>query len=265
MVPVNEKAIGIDKVRAALSHVSGESVNVTACRKELEEALPVSNNEDKHLGLITPEWQRARQMLAVPPGHSIIEIYADGMEVGQARTAAVQTARESGLKYIFFLDWDVIVPQDALVVLAYQLDNNPDFGVASGMYCMKSIPTHPLLWRGWNEGVAYDWTVGDVIKDRVVGVPMGCALLRLSLFDKLPNTPDNPWFRTLNTTVNCGGMWREQRMTEDLWFCKRFTDECQGKIMVDTGLLCDHICHNTGRRYMLSKDSLPWKRREGRT
>jgi SAM-dependent methyltransferase len=228
--------------------------------------VPVDSTKpegDKHLGLITPEWQRARAALAIPPGHANVEIYADGMEVGVARCAAVQTAIDSGLKYLFFIDWDTLIPADSLLKLCYFLDNNPDYDIASGLYVMKTIPTFPLLWTDWNQGVDFDWTLGDVIKEGVVGIPMGCCLLRLSMFDNLSHTTENPWFQTVNKPVFCGGQWGRMQMTEDLWFTKRYTDEIdkeRKRIMVDTSIWCEHICHTTGRRYTLGEDSLPMKR-----
>ena len=222
-----------------------------------------STTDEKHLGLITPEWQRARAALVIPPGHAPIDVYADGMEVGVARCAAVQMARENKLKFLFFIDWDTLIPPDALLKLVYHLENNPDYDIASGMYVMKSLPTFPLLWRDWNVGVDWDWTLGDVIRERVVGIPMGCCLLRLSLFDKLPHSPENPWFQTVNKPVLVGGQWGKMCMTEDLWFTRRYTEEVDKEhkqIIVDTSVWCDHICHTTGRRYTLGEDSLPMKR-----
>jgi hypothetical protein len=260
MVPVDTVAIGQENVKAAIQQLSATAFNVPACLKLLEDAVKPPVNGDQHLGLITPEWQRARKNLCCPPGHNWIEVFADGMEVGVARCAAVNAAKGAGLKYIFFNDWDTILPADALIKLAYHLDNNPDYGIASGLYCMKSIPPHPLIWKGWNEGVFYDFTLGDMLKDGIVGIPMGCALLRLSMFDELPQTPENPWFRTVDDTVKIGLNWCEMRMTEDLWFTKRLTDETKWKIMVDTSILCDHIDHQNGRRYTLGTDSIPMKR-----
>lgn len=261
MVPVDQGTIVKEKVKdAALRLDAGDQ---EGCLQALRESLVTTGNEEKHLGLITPEWQRARTNLAMPPGHANIEIFADGMEVGVARSVAVQTAREAGLKYLFFSDWDTLMPPDALLKLGYFLDNNPDYDMASGMYVMKSIPPFPLIWRGWNQGVYFDWTFGDVIKDGIVGIPMGCCLLRLSLFDKMPNTPEYPWFKTANEPVFIGGQWGRMCMTEDLWFTRRYTEEVDTehkKIMVDTSIWCEHICHTTGRRYTLGEDSLPMKR-----
>ena len=265
-IPVDEGKILKDKVaEAARALEAGET---SASLQALRESLQVSTaSTDKHLALITPEWQRARTTLVIPPGHAPIEIYADGMEVGVARCSAVQCARDAKLKYLFFIDWDNIIPADALLKLTYFLDNNPDYDIASGMYCMKSNPPFPLLWRDWNAGVDFDWTMGDVIKERIVGIPMGCCLLRLSLFDNMPHSAENPWFQTIDKPVFCGGKWGRMMMTEDLWFTKRYTDEIDKdhkKIMVDTTIFLPHICHTTGKIYDLEEDSLPKRRKKAK-
>jgi SAM-dependent methyltransferase len=260
MVPVDQGTIVKEKVAQAanLLELGDHGGSLQALRESL-----VAKAEGKHLGLLTPEWQRARTSLAMPPGHAAIEVFADGMEVGVARCSAVQAAREAGLRYLFFIDWDTLIPADALLKLSYFLDNNPDYDIASGLYCMKSLPPFPLIWKEWNQGIFFDWTLGDTIKEGVVGIPMGCCLLRLSLFDNLANTPENPWFATVDKPVFCGGQWGRMMMTEDLWFTRRFTEEydrAHKKIMVDTSIWCDHICHTTGRRYTLGEDSLPMRR-----
>jgi len=261
MVPIDGSTILKNKVAEAACFL--EAGDQAASLQALRESLVHPVAEDKHLGLMTPEWHRARTNLAIPPGHAPIEIFADGMEIGVARCAAVQIARDNNLKYLFFIDWDTLIPPDALLKLSYFLDNNPDYDIAAGMYCMKSLPTFPLIWRDWNQGVDFDWTLGDVLKERIVGVPMGCTLLRLSLFDKLVHTPENPWFQTVDKPVFCGGQWGRMMMTEDLWFTRRYTEEVDRehkKIMVDTSIWCEHICHTTGRRYTLAEDSLPMRR-----
>jgi len=211
------------------------------------------------LGRITPEWHRARAALLYPVGHNCTEIYVDGMEVGVARNQAAKTALESGMKYLFFLDWDTIPPRDALCRLVYHLDNHPDYDVAAGMYCSKSMPPFPLLWREWGKGVSWDWTLGEVLTEGVVGVPAGCTLYRVSVFGRLPFTEATPWFRTDKGTIDPGDGSGEVPFsrTEDLWFCMRLDKELHGRILVDTGIQCDHIDHATGVRFCLPDDCLP--------
>jgi hypothetical protein len=213
------------------------------------------------LARVTPEWQRARGALLYPLGNNIAEIYADGKSVDDARMEAVKESIAGKMKYLFFLDYDTIPPRDAICRLVYHLENNPEYDIASGLYCSKSNPTWPLLWREWGNGVSWDFTLGDVIKDRIVGVPMGCAVLRMSMFERLPNDNDNPWFRTVRRPIDDGdGQPVMEGGTEDLWLCQRIEKELHGKILMDTGVLCEHIDNATGLRYTLPEDCLPRRR-----
>lgn len=215
----------------------------------------------QRLAPITPEWHRARCALLPPVGNNIAEIYVDGFSVADARNKAATEAVESRMKYLFFLDYDTIPPPDAMCRLIYHLDNNPDYDIAAGLYCTKSTPPWPLLWREWSNGVSWDFTLGEVLLDNVVGVPMGCTAIRVSMFERLPNTEANPWFKTTvgPKTLSSGAMVPESG-TEDLWLCQRLEKELHGKILMDTGILCDHIDNNTGLRYSLPTDCLPRNR-----
>jgi SAM-dependent methyltransferase len=193
-------------------------------------------------------------------GHNIAEIYVDGMEVGVARNEAAKKAIESGMKYLMFIDWDTIVPREALCRLVYHLDNHPEYDVAAGLYCSKSDPPWPMLWREWGNGVSWDFTLGEVLTERVVGVPMGCTLIRVSVFERLLSTLENPWFKTVSGTIDDGSGPVPEGGTEDLWFCQRLDGELHGKILMDTGILCDHIDHSTGLRHTLPDDCLPRQR-----
>jgi len=212
------------------------------------------------LARITPEWHRARLRLLNPVGHNIAEIYVDGQKVDEARNQAAQKALDDGMKYLFFLDWDTIPPPDAMSRLLYHLDNHPDYDVAAGLYCSKSQPPWPLLWREWGNGVSWDFTLGEVLTERVVGVPMGCTIIRVSAFERLPVCAENPWFKTIRGTVDDGSGIAPEFGTEDLWFCLRLEKELHGKILMDTGILCEHIDHESGCRISLPKNCLPRNR-----
>jgi predicted SAM-dependent methyltransferase len=215
----------------------------------------------KRLAPITPEWHRGRSALVTPTGNNIAEIYVDGTSVDDARNKAAQEAVDSNMKYLFFIDYDTIPTPDSLCRLVYHLDNNPEYDIAAGLYCTKSSPPWPLLWREWGNGVSWDFTLGEVLLDNVVGVPMGCTLLRVSLFERLPHSEENPWFRTVAGPKELdNGRMIPESGTEDLWLCQRLEKEIHGKILMDTGILCDHIHNDTGLRYTLPDDCLPRKR-----
>lgn len=212
----------------------------------------------KRLPCVSVEWHRARQQLVIPCGYNFAEIYCDGWETGVARERVAKEAIERGVKYLFFLDWDVLPPGMTLARLVYLADNNPDFDIFAGIYCMKRDPAEVMVWKEWGNGLYWDFRLGDVLTD-VVGVGTGCMLIRLSLFERLSN--DKPWFKTVNEIVeNPDGSPVQQIITDDLYFCKRAVEEANARILVDTGILCGHINVETGQVYTLPEDSLPMRR-----
>jgi len=218
--------------------------------------VKVNDKEYDRLAPITPQWHRCRMNLAQPIGYNVAEAYVDGMEVDEARNYAVNRAIEGGYKYLFFLDYDVLVPPKTLRKLVYLAENNPDRYVFGGIYCVKRTPIEPIIWRReFGCGIAWDWKVGTIIDD-VVGIGCGCMLIRLSLFEKL----SQPWFKTDEEYIDNGsGGEIMHKSTEDLYFCRKMVEETKTFITVDASLLCGHIDNSTGFLYKLSEDTLPFK------
>lgn len=215
-------------------------------------------------GVVYPEplsvlWYRAMKTLLMPPAYNVGDMRIDGLEVGEARNLAVKTARERGFKYLMFIDSDTCLPQNGLQQLVWDADNYPEFEVISGLYTNKGTPTFPLIWKNWGEGTYWDFTLGDVIED-VVGCPMGATIIRLSLFDRLPYSEEDPWFKTVKRTEGEGDQAFNYAMTEDLYFCRRAVEEASARIMVDTRVCCQHVDWKTGRIYQLAPESLPVRR-----
>lgn len=209
---------------------------------------------------VSIQWHRAMSALLMPVGFNVSEIRVDGMEVGEARNAAVETARARKLKYLLFIDSDTCLPPHGFQQLVWDLENYPEVDIVSGLYVAKSQPTSPLIWKEWGKGVYWDFTLGDVIHD-VVGCPMGATLLRMSLFDRLPGGEADPWFKTVRAVAeNVQDNPLQYYQTEDLYFCGRAIEEANAKIIVDTRVYCEHVDWRTGLSYHLDSDSLPLRR-----
>ena len=218
------------------------------------------------LPLITTEWRRARDQLMLPGGKDTVELFCDylpdsdresgGMTgIDQACNAVIERARELGITYLFFLDYDVLVAPLAMTQLIYRAENNPDFDVFSGCYVTRQSPPTSLLWRKIEDGPTWDWTMGDVVECE--GVPAGCMLIRMSVFDALEDA--KPWFE-FEGKLDCpNGNWRGKFLSPDLSFCLKVT-RAGRKIMMDTGIQCGHIDNETGVIYQLPQDSLPARR-----
>jgi hypothetical protein len=215
-----------------------------------------------HLEPITIEWHRAMKMLLCPMGYNVGEIRVDGYETGEARTKAAQEAVARKMKYLLFIDADTLLPQKGMQLLVYQLDNNPDYDIAAGLYTQKQDPPSPLVWNDWGAGTFNDWTLGDVLKEGIVAAGTGAMLIRVSLFERLSNTPDVPWFKTERGEMAVENAQAQWEISDDIYFCRRAVTEAKAKIIVDTNCYCRHIDWHTGRQYQLRDDALPVRRLE---
>lgn len=222
-------------------------------------AIPGENGGTR-LEPITIEWHRAMKMLLYPMGYNVGELRIDGYETGEARTMAVRESLKRGFKYLMFIDADTLLPQNGLQLLTYQLDNNPDYEIAAGLYTQKSDPPVPLVWDRWGEGVYWDWCLGDVLKTNIVACGTGCMLIRMSLFERLPDDDEQPWFVTERGELKKDTHDYQYVMSDDIYFCRLAVQQAQAKILVDTKCYCKHIDWRSGKQYSLQDDSLPVRR-----
>ena len=193
--------------------------------------------------------------LLPPSGFNLMEITCDGLPIDEARNRVVHEALAAKLRYLFFLDWDVLVQPQTLAQLVELAENNPEFDVFSGVYCSRKPPVgQPWIWREWENGIFWDWTLGDILRD-VVGIGMGCCLLRLSLFDRLPE----PWFKTVDEFRTFQGALLKIDQTEDIYFCQK-CEQHGIRIMVDTRQLCYHMDYEAGIQHGLPTNCLPVRR-----
>jgi hypothetical protein len=200
----------------------------------------------------TIEWHRARMALKFPTNWANVEIIRDGFPVDEARNTAVELAAPHALcpEFMLWIDNDVCVPEDAVLKLVYRARCFPQYDIFSGVYCTKvgpGRPSEPLIYKEHGTGACWDWTLGDLIFD-ATRVGMGLALVRMSLYKRLPHSRTRPWYKT---TEHC---------TEDIWFCDRARREVGAKILVDTSVLAPHIDNRTGVQYGLPADSPPIQR-----
>jgi len=229
-------------------------------------------------GIVRYEWAAARFGQVIPVNWSCGEMsvaFADtvspiGYNVHDARNVIIEAALQNGVEWLFFLDHDVLIPPDCFIKLGkYVADATVP--VVSGLYYCKGNPCEPLLFRGRGNGAFTDWKLGD--KVWVDGIPMGCALIHMSIFEKLAEkaetykladnrevrkffwTPRDRWWdpETFIAQTNIG--------TEDLWWCDRVLEQGilaegwpaiedqKNPFLCDTGLFCKHIDTNTGVKY----------------
>jgi len=144
-----------------------------------------------HLGLIFPPNQAAHRMVAM------------GMEVGEAFSNAIAeilaNPELSKWEYLLTIEHDNMPPQDGLIKLIEQMENNPKLSCIGGLYYTKGEGGVAQIWGDPNDPIINFRPQVPDPKGGLVeccGTGMGFNLWRLSMFkdEKLPR----PWFNTQN-------------------------------------------------------------------
>jgi len=166
--------------------------------------------------------------LKIPPYVQLDVEFMHGYTLPQSRNRCVLLAKERGVDYIFWVDSDIVLPDNALMDL---LALNLPF--ASGWYC-KKVPE--ILPRRLAEVFSGS---GNYEAEQIAaktepfaveqGVGFGCCLTHISLF---PDDPNHYWFRYQEDgTSMC---------SEDLTFCKAVKDSGVD-LIVHPAIYCMHI------------------------
>lgn len=139
--------------------------------------------------------------LAFPPNNGVVRILAQGMEVGDAYSQAIESVlAHPDLKdweYVLTLEHDNAPPADGLIRLVDRLEANPDLAAVGGLYFTKGEGGCAQIW-----GDARDLIVnyrpqppdpnGGLVK--CYGTGMGFTLFRMKMFREWKGA--KPFFRT---------------------------------------------------------------------
>lgn len=225
----------------------------------------------------TVEWSFGLMNLHAPTNYDIRWAMVKGKPVDEARTMIVESALREKAKYIFFLGTDVTVPPYCVRQLIFHLEHYPKYAIAGGIYCHKSPPQEPLVYRGNGRGPYWDWRVGEIFD--VSGIGMDATLIRTEVFEQIPK----PWFKTVDSLdAYYDAVAKAEHWTEDLFFCDRVSKTCHkcGKpeadhkdqeekdkhefegwgILADGSLLCKHWDNMAGVAYELPINSKPYRK-----
>lgn len=190
-----------------------------------------------------------------------------GMPIANARTSIAQNAMAYGLKYLFFIDDDVLLPNFAPLRMLDLMENNPDWDALTGIYTTKRTPAEPLVFGGDpdSSGVYRDWRMGEIFP--VWGAGLGCCVIRTDVFHRLDKWavddlgvdpdqefPGAPYFAFIKESSGVAS----GSVGEDLFFFRNL-QKIGAKVMADGAVLCGHIDRKTNKVYQLGLDSLPAK------
>ena len=164
----------------------------------------------------------------LPPGLFWSITYVIGKPYDEARNECVEAAYRKGVKWLFFVDDDVMLPMDTLPTLMAH-----HASVVTGVYWMKKFPPQPLLFKTLGDGPIYDFKPGEILE--IEGGGLGCCLINMEVFDKM----DKPYFKCDWTHIDKNGRKFKVPIGEDHYFYIH-AKEKGFKILCDTNVLCDH-------------------------
>lgn len=180
--------------------------------------------------------------LIFPPNNGVVRILAQGMEVGDAYSSAIQMVLDdpnlSTWEYILTIEHDNAPPSDGVIKLLEQMEAHKEFSCIQGLYWTKGESGVPQIWGDINDPVLNFRPVlpdpnGGLVE--CCGTGMGFNLWRLSMF-KDPNLR-KPWFKTIAGKEGVG--------TQDLYFwadARKHGYRCA----VDCSVKVGHYDHNAG-------------------
>lgn len=212
----------------------------------------VKNEEDIGVDIITPiagdvslEWAQRALNLHTPDGKSTRVHFHRGDTADVAREYLLGKAMQTNSDWIFYLDSDVIPPENVLETLM-----GHDLPIVSGIYNSK---TPDIPWSMWR----YEWAYNEkeiVVpvrywEERLIEVDtvgFGCILIKKDVIRDMWKKSDLPlFFLSTNRSTRLLDKLtvpspRMLACSEDFWFCL-LAKACGYKIMVDTEVKCSHM------------------------
>jgi len=174
------------------------------------------------------QWGFSYAALRPPINYSVRTGVIWGKKVADARNELAKQAIESNCKYLFFLGDDVTGPGHGLKQLIYRMEHDDKLGVVGGIYCSKTEPPSPLVFRGNGAGCFWDWKLGEYFE--VTGIGMDFTLIRVEVLKEL----EPPWFETVARDGYLEGVSDCETWTEDLWFCNRVLENTDYLVYADS-------------------------------
>lgn len=200
---------------------------------------------------VSLDWAFAFKSINPPINYNTVFSIIHSRPVAEARNEIVKEAIKQNAKYLWFIGDDTINPPHTLRQFIFRMENVLDCGVVGGVYCSKSDPPAPLVFRGNGEGSFWDWKFGEFFE--VTGLGMDCTMIRVELLKQM----QPPWFVTIDKEDFLDAKNNAEMWTEDLYFFHRIAKETKYKVYCDASVIAQHVDIYTGKVYSLPPNSLP--------
>jgi hypothetical protein len=179
--------------------------------------------------------------LAFPPNNGVVRILAQGMEVGDAYSTAIEQILAhpdlSQWEFILTLEHDNMPPSDGVIKLIEQMESHPELSCIGGLYFTKGEGGVAQIWGDPKDPVM-NFRPQVPVPGKLVeccGTGMGFNLWRLKMFQD--TRLRRPWFKTL--------AGKDGVATQDLYAwgdLRKYGYRCA----IDCSVLVGHFDQSTG-------------------
>jgi len=173
-----------------------------------------------------------------PPNNGVVRILAQGLEVGEAYSSAIEGilahADLREWEYILTLEHDNMPPGDGVIKLLEEMEKHPELSCIGGLYFTKGEGGVAQIWGDINDSIP-NFRPQMPIPGKLVeccGTGMGFNLFRMSMFKD--ERLRKPWFKTIAGKEGVG--------TQDLYFwgdARKYGYRCA----IDCSVLVGHYDH----------------------
>lgn len=214
------------------------------------------------------QWLTAQMQLVHPLNTSCVYMTQHGMLAGEARQVltmnALANVQDDG--YILYWDDDTLPPQMGLYKMMNYMEQHPEVGALSAVYCTREDPPEPVIYRESTTGVCWDFPMGeDAEPYDISAAGAGFLLARVSAIRAaMEKFPGEPLWADMKVSPEVLGEkdpnWGSGiTWGHDVRFC-RLLRLAGYKVQVDGRVECGHLDIATQVIHKLPDDCLPKRR-----
>jgi hypothetical protein len=160
---------------------------------------------------------------------------AFGNYIPAQRELIMNDAVDGAYDYLFFVDDDIVLPESALEQMIVTAESDPRTAVVGGLYYSRDSarPVTVADWDSADTSAAHIPAFTSTSTDAVDGVGFGCALLRVSVAQKL-GSPYFPAHVYIERQAR-----RARQCDEDYLYCERVR-KAGHVVRLDARVRCSH-------------------------